>query len=428
MERSSIGHWLIGVSWLGTACIDPIRCEDTLTCPHTNNAEGSDQDAGSTVVIPSAVSSSLVADSVRSSALLQDGGSEDAGNEAVNQVPVEIVQAKDAGSPASVVGSSSGTATEATATSSGTLTVPSASLTVPIASASVVFTTPNSCSKITLKCGIDHVDSCCTSLPIEGGTFLLGDIAYQDTTSNATVSAFALDKYEVTVARFRQFIDAYSGPPASGAGTHPLNSASGWNSSWNVEMPVDRAALSGAVNCEQTIPGWVPKIAGDELPMNCVTWYEAFAFCVWDGGWLPTEAEWEYAAAGGGEDRAYPWGSAAPTTMHAVYGCTADGSTEGVCTPDDILPAGSKPKGVGKYGHLDLAGSMSEWTLDIYAEFYLSPCKNCSNLSSEFANPTRVVRGGSWNYSANSLAASLRDADQPQVRYPHRGFRCARKP
>ena len=63
--------------------------------------------------------------------------------------------------------------------------------------------------------------------------------------------------------------------------------------------------------------------ANESLPINCITWYEAFAFCAWDGGFLPTEAEWNYAAAGGSEQRAYPWSNPPTSTTidcsHANY-------------------------------------------------------------------------------------------------------------
>ncbi len=53
----------------------------------------------------------------------------------------------------------------------------------------------------------------------------------------------------------------------------------------------------------------VDRYAGsnENQPINCVTWYEAFAFCISDGGYLPTAAEWNYAAAGGSDQRAYPF-------------------------------------------------------------------------------------------------------------------------
>ena len=106
----------------------------------------------------------------------------------------------------------------------------------------------------------------------------------------------------------------------------------------------------------------------EERPINCITWYEAYAFCSWDGGFLPSEAEWNYAAAGGAEQRIYPWGAAPPTPSHASYSvdatqqCMGDGVSG--CTLADLIPVGTKPPGDGKYGQSDLAGNLMEWTSD----------------------------------------------------------------
>ncbi|MEO7032483.1 MAG: SUMF1/EgtB/PvdO family nonheme iron enzyme [Polyangiaceae bacterium] len=136
----------------------------------------------------------------------------------------------------------------------------------------------------------------------------------------------------------------------------------------------------------------------------------------------------EYAAAGGASELIYPWGNTPVpddtqdgTAAYASYGCLAD---NGACAFADILPAGSKPSGVGRYGQLDLAGSMWEWALDWYASPYpTSPCNNCANLTTA---KHRVVRGGSWSGVATDLTAANRNGNIPTGHYAYVGFRCSR--
>ena len=120
---------------------------------------------------------------------------------------------------------------------------------------------------------------------------------------------------------------------------------------------------------------WTDTPGNNEaLPMVYVTWFEAFAFCAWDGGRLATEAEWNYAAAGGDEQRLYPWGAAEADATRAVYGCIRSS-----CPASIILPVGSKPAGNGKWGHSDLAGSVAEWNFDWYpTTLYKNPCVDCA--------------------------------------------------
>jgi formylglycine-generating enzyme len=181
------------------------------------------------------------------------------------------------------------------------------------------------------------------------------------------------------------------------------------------------------LKCDSTFQTWTDTPAANEQrPMNCITWYEAMAFCLWDGGYLPTEAEWNYAAAGGDEQRAYPWSSPANSLTldgaYASYNCIGDGTSG--CAVTDLVVVGTKPLGDGRWGQSDLAGNVWEWTLDWYTP-YVNPCIDCASLT---GTTYRVYRGGSCGHAATYLRAGLRNRNSPAVRYNDIGVRCARTP
>jgi formylglycine-generating enzyme len=297
-----------------------------------------------------------------------------------------------------------------------------------------------SCVGLAMTCGASGTDSCCNSPALPGGSYdrsydLAGDSSSGNTMYPATVSAFRLDKYEVTVGRFRAFVEAGMGTrtsaPPTGAGAHVGIAGSGWDTSWNGSLAVDKAALVTAVKCSTTYQTWTDTpTANEHRPMNCVTWYEAMAFCAWDGGYLATEAEWNYAATGGDQQRAYPWSNPAGAltpldSSHASYhdgtNCVGDGAAG--CALTDLVAVGSKPLGDGGWGQSDLAGNVDEWTLDWYASIYAIPCTNCANLATA---SSRVVRGGSFSHDAIELRAGARVYYTPTNRYPSLGVRCTR--
>jgi formylglycine-generating enzyme required for sulfatase activity len=252
----------------------------------------------------------------------------------------------------------------------------------------------------------------------------------------ATVSAFNLDKYLVTVGRYRAFAAAWTAGwrPAAGAGTHAYLTGgglattaggpeTGWDTTWATNVKPTTASLTGGSYCDSAHATWTAAATGgrESFPINCVNWYESYAFCIWDGGFLPSEAEWEYAAAGGSEQRQYPWGSTAPGTMnqYAIYGSYYTMNTTG------LAPVGTAAMGAGKWGQLDLAGQIWEWALD-WKNTYVNPCTDCVSLTKA---SYRIVRGDNYGGSVNNLVPTVRGGDiAPEGRDSNFGVRCARAP
>lgn len=275
-------------------------------------------------------------------------------------------------------------------------------------------TTLPHCDLVSAICGGDGKEDCCAALPIHGGQF----DRLNDAKVHATVADFHLDKFEVTVGRFRQFYESYPGDkPVAGAGKHPLIDDSGWNAAWDAKLPKSQLELGAMLKCDENFRTWTDKAGANEsMPISCVTWYAAFAFCAWDGGRLPTEVEWNYAAAGGSEQRIYPWGDATADESHVILDCQTDG-------PSCIFPAGSKPLGNGKWGHADLSGSMAEWTLDYHGELP-SPCATCANLID--GNLGRELRGGDFSRNDAAIRTWSRLGSDPASAQDYQGIRCAR--
>jgi formylglycine-generating enzyme len=284
-----------------------------------------------------------------------------------------------------------------------------------------------SCKGLAASCGPSGNDDCCKSLLVSGGTFYRSydGVDFLDKSYPASVSDFYLDKYEVTVGRFRRFVNAGMGtqknPPGNGAGAHPRITGSGWNPAWNTHVAADTAALFAGLKCYASYETWTDAPGSNEnKPLNCLDWYTAFAFCAWDGGRLATEAEWNYAASGGSEQRYYPWSRPpSSTTIDDGYAVYCGGS----CW--SMQNVGSKsPKGDGKWGQSDLGGNAWEWTLDWNSSAFPVPCHDCAVLD---GGTYRNFRSGAYNDIASTLRSATRHVYLPEY-HGIVGARCARSP
>jgi len=239
---------------------------------------------------------------------------------------------------------------------------------------------------------------------------------------NVTVGNFAIDAYEVTVARFNAYWSVRAAEMAT-VRASPIRYRGGmiaWQPAPNAE-PLRQSSQSN----------WLPTSSTrDAHPMNGVDYWMAQEFCVWDGARLPTEAEWEYAARGSA-GRVYPWGDTAP-------GASCDRAQWNNCAGTDgasTRRVGSFPTGAAG-GVFDLAGNVWEWLADNYASYSsggaADSCANRSGTINPLGNNNaagiRVEHGGWWgDYVVGApLRSATRLSNTPAARGSAIGFRCAR--
>jgi formylglycine-generating enzyme len=155
-----------------------------------------------------------------------------------------------------------------------------------------------------------------------------------------------------------------------------------------------------------------------DLPVTSVNWFDAVEFCAWlSARWgfevrLPTEAEWEFAARGGLEQKLYPWGDA-PVTDRPRY---AEKWHEG---PEPVGESDSNG-----YGLFDMCENVHEWCSDWYhpAYYAVSPQDNPQGPPT---GTRRASRGGAWRHQIKIARCAARSSIPPEFRYADYGFRLA---
>ncbi len=230
------------------------------------------------------------------------------------------------------------------------------------------------------------------------------------------LDAFSIDKYEVTNAQFKQFMDA------DGYTTEALWSAAGWSA---------RVSNGWTQPAYWATGDYHSGLAWPEFPVVGVSWYEAEAYANFAGKRLPTEAEWEKAARGT-DQRTYPWGNSIDGSR-ANYSGSGDpyessGSTTPVGFYDGRLypnPPFQTTDSPSPYGAYDMAGNVQEWVADRYQSDYYSTSPP-SNPPGPASGSYRVLRGGAWDFGSTALRSTFRYYHPPTYRDPDYGFRCAR--
>jgi formylglycine-generating enzyme required for sulfatase activity len=202
---------------------------------------------------------------------------------------------------------------------------------------------------------------------IPGGEFLMGQDDGRDEERPAhrvRVNAFRICRHQVTNAEYRAF-------------------------------------------CRATAREHHHELGGPDHPVTSVNWFDAVAYCHWAHVRLPTEAEWEFAARGGFEQRIYPWGDELPEVA-------ADRWQHG---PEPVMLG--KPNG---YGLFDMCQNVHEWCSDWYDPTYyaVTPVENPKGPEH---GKRRSSRGGAWRHHIKVSRCAARSSIPPEFRYADYGFR-----
>jgi formylglycine-generating enzyme required for sulfatase activity len=255
---------------------------------------------------------------------------------------------------------------------------------------------------------------------IKGGRFLMGTdqgLPLEGPVHEVVVKSFSMDRHEVTVAQFAEFVKA--------TGYKTEAEKFGWSGVFDLKTG-EWTKVDGA---DWRHPEGPSSSAPPDEPVAQVSWNDALAYAQWAKKRLPTEAEFEYAARGGMAGKKYAWGDDL-----RPQGKYMANWWQGVFPVRDLgedgyrrrAPVGSFPP--NGYGLYDITGNVWEWCADWFDENYYKKSPRV-NPRGPATGEHRVIRGGSWLCSENyctGYRVAARNHTAPDSGLNNLGFRCVR--